>query len=252
MPIGEIFGAIIGAQSQRKTNKMAQATAREQMEFQREMSSTAHQRAVQDLRKAGLNPMLSAMKGGASTPQGARSDPKDPGAAGLAAALSRINMDYIKQQTRTSNAVEQKELTAAQYNKVRQAETISKIKNINADTNDKLIKTGISSRTLHYLSDENLSMPQVQYTAFNQATSEGWSWMKNRARQLGRGIREIQKEIVDTIKKSTGWDMNLVPQKKLEKEINKYLNQKIRKGKTFLRQHFMNPKTNQYKGYYSK
>lgn len=46
------------------------ANAREQMAFQERMSSTSHQREVEDLIKAGLNPVLSA-NSGASTPTGA-------------------------------------------------------------------------------------------------------------------------------------------------------------------------------------
>lgn len=46
--------------------------AEKQMSFQSIMSGTAHQREVEDLKKAGLNPVLSANGGaGASTPTGA-------------------------------------------------------------------------------------------------------------------------------------------------------------------------------------
>lgn len=57
-PIAEFIGA-------ERANRASAKEAHRQMDFQRYMSDTAHQREVKDLRAAGLNPILSATGGAA-------------------------------------------------------------------------------------------------------------------------------------------------------------------------------------------
>ena len=67
---GSLLGGLFGARGQRKANAQNIALAREQMAFQERMSNSAYQRAMKDMKLAGLNPILSA-KQPASTPGGA-------------------------------------------------------------------------------------------------------------------------------------------------------------------------------------
>lgn len=87
----DIFGGITNLVGAAYQNQEAKRSAKRQMEFQADMSNTAYQRGMADMRKAGLNPILAGKLGGASTPGGASYQPGNLGTAfntGVGAAAS--------------------------------------------------------------------------------------------------------------------------------------------------------------------
>lgn len=97
-----------------KTNAANQLAAQQQMNWQEKMSNTAHQRAREDLRKAGLNPLLAAGSP-ASSPGGAAASNTPARVenvlgpavqSGVASAMEAVRMGQeIKMQAEQSNLV---------------------------------------------------------------------------------------------------------------------------------------------------
>lgn len=118
---GSMATNLFNAGNVRDTNAANSEIAMRQMQFQEYMSNTAHQREVEDLRKAGLNPILSATHGGASTPGGASATMVAPqfensakSAADSAAQFATLDANLKNVAADTATKVENSKLLAMQ------------------------------------------------------------------------------------------------------------------------------------------
>lgn len=117
-------------QLMQQSNAFNEAQSQKTMDFQERMRKTQYQTAVEDLKAAGLNPMLAYTQGGSGTPSGstasASSPPKIENALGNAANSAATSAMAL-------NNVMQNKLIQAQINK-----TDTEADNIQADTVNKL------------------------------------------------------------------------------------------------------------------
>lgn len=127
--VGPAIQNTLAQNNQRQADYDSRLQSDRQMDFQKEMSNTAHQREVEDLKLAGLNPNLSAGGNGSSTPSGAASSSSAAPQISMPSILSYANdlKDIeVKDQSMKINAAN----SAAQIAKGLTDQELSKAKTI--------------------------------------------------------------------------------------------------------------------------
>lgn len=115
-----LTGGVLSFLGGERANSANAAMAQAQMDFQERMSSTAHQREVKDLIAAGLNPMLSARLGGASSPSGASAVMQNTAAPAVTSAQAgaqvSATVENLHAQTKAAEAQAAKSQSEADLN----------------------------------------------------------------------------------------------------------------------------------------
>jgi len=152
---------------QKDANATNMQLAQNQMDFQREMSNTSYQRAVADMKKAGLNPMLAYSQGGASSPGGASTTVQNKFSGAVQAAqaqqMQNESIKQIQSQTMLNNS------TAAKT----QAETLVTAQELKNRTQSELNLKEDLQRIVNAAKREGASADQIrQFTKQVQQAME--------------------------------------------------------------------------------
>lgn len=215
----QLLGGYLGYAGQMKTNATQVALSKDTMDFQERMSSTAYQRAVEDMKKAGLNPALAYQQGGASSPAGTTAVIQNPlthiGNSAAAAASTYQALEMTAAQKRNIDA--QTANTDANTQQL-QLESLARLKDLEASAYSKTM-TGSSAadRTHQDILESTQRMDQSAQSfalRLQQLRADiNASLSTARERNASATIQELNKPGAENVAESakTWWGRNVRP-----------------------------------------
>ena len=169
------------------SSALGQRSANKQMDFQERMSNTSYQRAMSDMKAAGLNPMLAYQQGGASTPSGASTGAPNVDIGGQEASLNSAKV--AKQQEKnvkaqTDNSAAQARISKAEADLIeKQIEIIKKRPELlTGSATNKAIGSSIIGRNMGAAADWS-----------SAAIQNVMNGIKNTIPKLDKGLDTIKK-----------------------------------------------------------
>lgn len=171
--IGDFIPGIGDANAADRANAQSAANADKQMAFQERMSNSAYQRSMDDMKKAGLNPMLAFSQGGASTPSGAAAPVQAASKTGLADFALKATTGIGGLNTAKALA----DNTVADSISNRQLQATTSAKNL-ADTERAQVETELKKKDLPVAQMKHDATKFIQKFIQSSAKDDSTKWKK--------------------------------------------------------------------------
>lgn len=190
-----LIGGVASAFGQASANQEAKESSLRQMEFQKETLRHQYQWGMEDMRKAGLNPILAYKQGGAGSASGADYTPGNVGAAAVSGASTATSSALAAraQDSQLENIAADTRLKASQ-DRTQDALRIQALAQANQASTQSALNEAVKTRTNvdTLISTENL---QSAKAAAARAAADEAFYQTEEGKAL-RTLDQVRKSIL--------------------------------------------------------